>query len=827
MTRKTTSAHHPSRACVALHTAVLGVLCLCALATAVRPSSVSVLSEGGARPWFLRSLPVRKRVAALMGQMTLAEKINMTLSDSPPIDRLGVPGYSFWSEGLHGVAWAGLSTVYPENIGLGATFAPDVVEAVAQQVSDEARAKHIARMRKLKTNDSAQFYGLHLFTPNVNIYRDPRWGRGQETFGECPTLVSSMSAAFIRGMQMGKAQAHYVKTVATCKHFLAYSLDSWDGDAQYRLRFDAKVSATDLEQTYLPAFRACVDADEDGVGTRNGAPIRNYMRPADDVVGAVRSVMCSYNAVNGIPACAHPMIQSTLRGRLGFDGFVISDCGAVEFIATQHKYTKTVVEAAAVAMNAGVDMDCGDAYLELNQAVASKLVNETTINAAVERILTSRFRLGMFDPSTTVPYNQIPLSVVNSAAHRQLARLAAQQSIVLLRNEHQTLPIGLRPNYRNLRNIAVIGPNADSAQALVGNYNGCQNGPNGDLLAQECDIQTPLAAITAAATTLDPHVHVKYEQGCDINSDSRAGFAAAANLAKSSDVVIMFLGLRTCTPPHDVTADCIEAEAHDRVNIVLPGQQESLLRVVQGTGVPVVLVLINGGPVSLSSWTASNVPAIVEAFYPGVMGGAAIADVLFGSVSPAGKMPVTVVTGLDQLPPYDSMQMNQSPGRTYRYLTQAPLYAFGYGLTYTTFNFDASSVTPPAALANATTTFTAQVSVTNVGSRPSDQVVQVYWRYHNESSGTAAYPAKQLVAFERIHLKVGQDTTLKLTFSSDDLKLVPPEPSSSDSSDRGGDVRAELLKGQYSIYIGDGPPGSHGAFVSQPGHSIEHVITIY
>jgi beta-glucosidase len=569
-------------------------------------------------------LPVAQRVDDLVARMTLPEKVSQMVHAAPPIERLGVPEYNWWNECLHGVGRAGIATVFPQAIGLAATWNLDLMAQVATAISDEARAKHHAALHQ---GERGIYQGLTFWTPNINIFRDPRWGRGQETYGEDPYLTARMGVTFVKGLQGDDPR--YLKLVATPKHFAVHS-----GPEHARHHFNAIADARDLRLTYLPAFEACV-------------------REA----GAV-SVMGAYNRTNGEPCCASPtLLGKLLRDEWGFEGYVVSDCWAIGDIYKHHQVVGTLPEAAALAVNAGCDLNCGEAFAALLIAERQALIDEATIDRAVRRLFTARFRLGMFDPPERVPYARLPISVNDSSEHRALALRAARESIVLLKNTGGLLPLS-----KGIQRIAVIGPNADDPLVLLGNYNGT---PSSSV--------TPLAGIRAKA----PRAEVSYARGCDIIDEGVTDYAEAIRSAERADVVLFFAGISQRIEGEEGQEEGVGGGMRskgDRTDINLPVVQDDLLRMLHATGKPIVLVLLNGSALAVN-WADENLPAIVEAWYPGEEGGTAIADVLFGDYNPGGKLPVTFYQAAADLPPFEYYRME---GRTYRYFRGRPLYPFGH-----------------------------------------------------------------------------------------------------------------------------------------------------
>jgi len=684
-------------------------------------------------PYMDFTLPVDERVDDLVARMTLEEKISQMLHDAPAIERLDVPKYNWWNECLHGVGRAGIATVFPQAIGLAATWNTELMHQVAVVISDEARAKHHEAVRR---GIRERYLGLTFWSPNINIFRDPRWGRGQETYGEDPYLTARMGVAFVKGLQGDHPR--YLKLVATPKHFAVHS-----GPEHDRHHFDARVDERDLRETYLPAFEACV-------------------REAK-----AASVMGAYNRTNGEPCCASPtLLEQILRQEWGFEGYVVSDCGAIRDIYKHHRVVETAAEAVALAVNAGCDLNCGETYSELLTAVEKGLISEATIDRAVKRLFTARFRLGMFDPPERVPYAQIPYEVNDSSEHRALALQTAQESIVLLKNEDDFLPLN-----RDIKSIAVLGPNADSVEVLLGNYHGTPS-----------RAVTPLEGIRAK---VPPGMEVLYTQGCDIIDESSEDYAEAVAMAEHAGVVIFVAGISQRIEGEEGQREGVPSgmwSKDDRTDLDLPRVQEELLKTIHATGTPVVVVLINGSALSVN-WANAHVPAIVEAWYPGEEGGTAIADVLFGDYNPGGRLPVTFYQSVEDLPPFEDYRMG---GRTYRYFQGEPLFPFGYGLSYTTFAY--SNLRLSAETTTPDETLIISVDVQDVGERAGDEVVQLYVSdvaarspepfdsaQDKPVEGSVPVPIRRLRGFERIHLAPGETKTVTFMLTPRQLSLIDGE----------------------------------------------------
>jgi beta-glucosidase len=679
-----------------------------------------------ALPFQDTSLPFEARAADLVGRLTLDEKVAQMQDRAPAIPRLDIPAYNWWNEALHGVARSGLATVFPQAIGLAATWNDSLMFQVATVISDEARAKHQEYVRQ---DSRARYQGLTFWSPNINIFRDPRWGRGQETYGEDPFLTGTLAVQFIRGMQGDDST--YLKTIATVKHFAVHS-----GPEPDRHIFNAVVSERDLHETYLRAF---------AMGIQDG--------PA-------WSIMCAYNRLYGKAACGSDLLlDDVLRGRWGFKGYVVSDCGAIDDIYERHRIVQTAAEAAALGVNSGTDLECGDTYASLVTAVQQGLITEARIDTAVTRLFLARMKLGMFDPPDMVRWAQIPFSALDDSAHRALARQAARESIVLLRNRHHTLPLS-----KSLRTIAVIGPDADDPRMLLGNYHG-----------EPADPVTPLRGIREAL----PGARVIYARGADLaegysglerapgsapaaaDSDSAASLdSAAVQAAEQADAVVLFLGLTANLEGEEMRLDVPGFKGGDRTTIDLPAPQKALLERIVKVGKPTVLVLMSGSALAVT-WAQRHVNAIVEAWYPGQAAGSAIADVLFGDYNPAGRLPVTFYRSIADLPPFDDYAMT---GRTYRFFTGKPLYAFGYGLSYTKFKY--SHLTTSAKTLAASDSLSVAVDVKNDGKVRGDEVVQLYVRHEGSR---VPRPRLDLRGYRRITLDPGQSRRVSFTLAGASL----------------------------------------------------------
>jgi beta-glucosidase len=663
-------------------------------------------------------LPASQRVKDLLDRLTLEEKISQMVNESKAIPRLDIPEYNWWGEGLHGVARMGIATVFPQAIGLAASFDTDLIHRVAVAISDEARAKHHESARQ---GYRRQYQGLTEWSPNVNIFRDPRWGRGQETYGEDPYLTGRMGVAFVRGLQGDDPKS--LKVVATPKHFAVHS-----GPEALRHRFDAVVSLKDLRETYLPAFHDCV------------------------VEGGAASVMGAYSRVNGEPCCASPtLLGEILRKEWGFKGYVVSDCGAIADLYTGHLVVDSPEKAAALAVKMGCDLECGRVYPALGEAVKRGLIKESEIDASLGRLLEARMKLGMFDPPARSPYGRIPYEKNNSPEHRSLALEAARASLVLLKNEGGFLPLK-----KDLGCIAVIGPNADDREVLLGNYKGTAS--------------PSVTILEGIRKAVSPRTRIFYATGSDIvrNEDTiwgvkpDDGFAEALAAAERSDVTVMVLGLNNTLEGEEGGAPLSEWQG-DRIRVELPAIQRRLFDAVAKKGRPIVLVLLAGSPLAIPA-EHERARAVLYAWYPGEEGGTAVADVLFGDHNPSGRLPVTFVESVDQLPPFTDYAME---GRTYRFMKSRPLYPFGFGLSFTSFTY--SDLALDKVFVPAGEPLGVSVKVKNEGKEGGHEVVQLYL---SDLESSVRAPLRRLVGFSRVYLDVGESKEVPFTVSARQMALI-------------------------------------------------------
>ncbi|HTM82298.1 MAG TPA: glycoside hydrolase family 3 C-terminal domain-containing protein [Asticcacaulis sp.] len=832
-----------------------------------------------------------QRAADLVSRMTLEEKTAQLINDAPAIPRLGVREYNWWNEGLHGVAAAGHATVFPQAVGLAATFDVPLIHQVADTVSVEFRAKYVESRHRFGGSD--WFRGLTVWSPNINIFRDPRWGRGQETYGEDPYLTARMGVAYVEGLQ-GDDPVYY-RTVATPKHYAVHS-----GPEAGRHRDNVAPSRYDLEDTYLPAFRATITE------------------------GKAASIMCAYNAIDGQPACANnDLLVTHLRKDWGFKGFIVSDCDAVGdiYYKTSHHYKATPEDGVTAAYLAGTDLICGNTNEadHVTSAVRQGLLPESAVDTALVRLFSARFRLGQFDPPAQV-FPAITSADYDTQANRDLAQHVAESAMVLLKNDGNLLPLKAEP-----QSIAVIGPNADTIDSLIGNYNGDPSHPvtvlagvrarfpnakvtyaKGSGLIDPVMTAVPDAAFcrdractemgvtashfTAADTSGDaqttstetaPHLAwtgeqrsgavrfdgyltapesgeyrfrydadggyriwindklvvdawrvdwrpsiatgtIRLEGGShntirvesfqrqaagdeklvwSLPSDTGAQEAVAA--AKASDLVIFVAGLSQRVEGEEMHVETPGFSGGDRTSLDLPPVQQKLLEQVSGAGKPVVLVLVNGSALGVN-WADKHVPAIVEAWYPGGQGGAAVARLIAGDYSPAGRLPVTFYRSVDQLPAFSDYTMK---GRTYRYFKGEALYPFGYGLSYTRFSYAPAKLS--ASKVGGSGEVTVSVDVTNSGQMDGDEIVQLYLSHPGQND----VPIRALARFDRIHLKAGETKTVSFTLDSRALSTVNPDGSRS------------VRPGKVNIWLGGGQPDQRSGLGKAPGVSASLTIT--
>ncbi|WP_148409891.1 glycoside hydrolase family 3 C-terminal domain-containing protein [Murimonas intestini] len=685
-----------------------------------------------------RAQECRRKAKELVGQMTLEEKVSQTIHGAAGIERLGIKAYNWWNEALHGVARAGVATIFPQAIGMAAAFDEELVWEVADVISTEGRAKYNMQQ---KYGDRDIYKGLTFWAPNVNIFRDPRWGRGHETFGEDPYLTSRMGVRFIEGLQGD--DDNYMKSAACAKHFAVHS-----GPEDERHSFDARVSAQDLFETYLPAFEACVKE------------------------GKVEAVMGAYNRTNGEPCCgSRTLLIDILRKGWGFEGHVTSDCWAVKDFHEHHKVTSSALESAAMAMENGCDLNCGSLFLYLTEAVKRGMVSEERLDEAVTNLLSARMKLGLFEEEEKVPYNSITYEENDTKEHAGLNFKAARKSFVLLKNEGDLLPL----NKDKLKTIGIIGPNANNRKALVGNYEG-----------------TASRYYTISEGIQDyvgDDVRVLYSEGCHLCKKKVSGLgqendrlAEVRAVCDSSDVVIACLGLDSSLEGEEGD-EGNEFASGDKPGLSLPGLQQEILEAACESGKPVILVILSGSALAVT-WADEHVPAIIEGWYPGAMGGKALASVLFGECSPEGKLPVTFYRTTEELPDFRDYSMK---GRTYRYMEQKALYPFGYGLSYTDFGVEEATVSGDTIEKGEK--LSVEAVLVNRGQMAGAETLQVYIKA--KRPGT---PNAQLKALKKEELQPGESKRIRLELSDRSFGL----------RDENGDL--VLGEGTYEIYVGTQQP---------------------
>ena len=699
----------------------------------------------GNRAYNQHEAEYRKRAEELVSQMTLEEKVYQTLHGAPAIERLGIKAYNWWNEALHGVARAGVATVFPQSIGLAATFDEDLLGEIAETISTEARAKFNMQQ---DFDDTDIYKGLTFWSPNVNIFRDPRWGRGHETFGEDPYLTSRLGVRFVEGMQGN--DPNYMKVAACAKHFAVHS-----GPEGLRHSFNAVASEQDMYETYLPAFRACVQEAE------------------------VETVMGAYNRTNGEPCCgSRTLLRDILRTEWGFRGHVTSDCWAIKDFHEAHKVTKNPTESAALAMNNGCDLNCGNINGYLLDAVKKGLVKEERITEAVVNLYTTKMKLGIFDAADQNPYSSIPYGESDSAEHRALNLKASEKSLVLLKND------GLLPLKKDaIKTIGVIGPNANSRKALVGNYEGTAS--------------RYITVVEGIQDYVGDDVRVFYSEGCHLYKEKIGGLgqphdrlAEVKGVCRESDVVVVCLGLDADLEGEEGDASN-EFASGDKLNLDFPGDQEAILETAVASGKPVILVVLAGSALAFT-WADEHVNSIIQGWYPGAQGGKAIARAIFGEFSPQGKLPVTFYRTTEELPEFTDYSMK---GRTYRYMTQEALYPFGFGLSYTTFAYDnlkADNVITPDGVVHLT------ADVTNTGSMAGTETVEVYVKYEKEGT-----PNAQLKGIAKVDLEPGETKQVSLTLKAEAFGLYNEEP------------KLMLGEGDYTVYVGGSQPDKRSVWLKQ------------
>ncbi len=673
-------------------------------------------------------IPMEERIDCLVDQMTLEEKVDQLLNAAPAVNRLDVPEYNWWNECLHGVARAGRATIFPQAIGMAATWDEDLMHRIGEAVSTEARAKYNVFT---EYGHRGKYQGLTFWSPNVNIFRDPRWGRGQETYGEDPFLTSRMGVNYVEGLQGDHPK--YLKTAAMAKHYAVHN-----GPEALRHEFNAEVSMKDMWETYLPAFEALVtEADVEGI-------------------------MGAYNRTNGEPCIAHPyLMQEVLREQWGFDGYYVSDCGGIRDFYDGHDIVETPEEAAALALNTGCNLNCGDTYSSLMDAIDQGLTTEKQVDKNLKQLFKTRFRLGMFEPEGRVPYDTIGTDVIRSEEHVALSREAARKSIVMLKNDSDLLPVA-----KDVPSVYVTGPTAAHMQALLANYYGLSE-----------DMHTILEGIVGKVGS---QTSVHYSQGALLDEPNRNPIDWFSGEAANAEVTVACLGLSQLIEGEEGEAIASRHKG-DRERIRLPQNQIDFLKKIRANANKLVVVVTAGSAVTMPE-VYEMADALLYVWYPGEQGGNAVGDVIFGDAVPSGRLPVTFVKSIEDLPPYEDYDME---GRTYKYLDVAPQFPFGFGLSYTTFAYDNLNV----AKDQVDNGESVDVSLTlkNEGDYDADEVVQFYL---TDKEASFRVPEQSLVGFDRIHVPAGESREINFT--------VTPEMMESINEDG----EAVLEPGEFKIYVG-------------------------
>ena len=687
---------------------------------------------------------MEERIDDLVSRMTLEEKVGQLMYDAPAIPRLGVPKYNWWNEALHGVARNGRATVFPQAIGMAAAWDVDLLQRVASAIGDEARAKYNVSV----ANDFREIYqGLTFWSPNVNIFRDPRWGRGHETYGEDPYLTSRMGVAFVKGLQGD--DPNYLKAAACAKHFAVHS-----GPEELRHEFDAVVSMKDMWETYLPAFEALVTE------------------------ARVEAVMGAYNRVNGAPCSAHPYLMGeVLRGKWKFDGYYVSDCWAIRDFYQGHNIVENAAEAAALALNEGCDLNCGSTYPSLIESVAAGLTTEAMLEKNLKQLLKTRFRLGLFDPEDRVPFNTYGPDLIATEENRQLAREIATKGVVLLKNEDNALPIA-----KDLAKVYVTGPTATHMQALLANYYGVNE-----------NMVTLLEGIVGKTS---PQTKVNYRQGALLDRENVNPIDWHSGEATTADVTIACVGISQLIEGEEGES-IASPHKGDREQIGLPENQVKFLKLLRSKAKKLVVVMTGGSPIACPE-VYDLADAFLFVWYPGQEGGNAVADVIFGDVSPSGRVPLTFPKSLDDLPPYEDYRM---AGRTYRYMEKEPLFPFGFGLSYSAFEYSGLNLSSKS-IDNGDS-ITATVNVKNTGSVAAAEVVQLYvkdvvgWRGID-------LPKMALKGFQRVHLAAGESRTVSFEIPPSAMEMV----------DQAGE--RYIQRGEFHVMIGGSAPTKRSLDLGAP-----------
>ena len=689
------------------------------------------------------SLSPGDRAKDLIGRLTLEEKVGLMNHPAHGILRLNIPAYNYWSEALHGVARSGRATVFPQAIAMAATWDKELIHKVATVISDEGRAKYHAALKR--NGYTAQYQGLTFWSPNVNIFRDPRWGRGQETWGEDPFFTGEMASAFVKGLQGDHPK--YLKTAACAKHYAVHS-----GPEKDRHSFNVIVSKRELYDTYLPAFKKLVTEAK------------------------IESVMGAYNRTLDEPCCASKLlIEDILRDEWGFQGHFVSDCMALSDFHLNHKITKDAAESAALALQRGCDLGCDHVFNEIPEAIQRGLITEADVDRALERSLGTRFKLGMFDPDEDVPFTSISTDVVACDAHRQLAYQTATEAVVLLKNKNNVLPI--KPSTKK---IFVTGPTATSLEVLLANYYGFNN-----------QMVTLLEGLTGR---VPEGMGLEYHPGALLKHAREIKVTWAPGMAQSADFTIVCAGFNSFLEGEEGES-LLSPQNGDRESISLPNSQINYIKELAIHGARIILVLTGGSPIALGE-VEEMVEAILFVWYPGMEGGRAVADVFFGDLSPSGKLPITFPKSLDQLPPFDDYSMS---GRTYRYMTEEPLYPFGFGLSYS--KFDYSELRLDKSTLPLGDSLNVSLTLTNCGGSDAAEVAQFYL---SDLQASTIVPLHHLIGFERVMLRAGESKTLKFTVTAEMMSFY------------NDDGKLTLEPGQFRLEVGGCSPSKRGQELGAP-----------
>ncbi len=707
-------------------------------------------TPAAALPYLDPDLPLSRRLDDLVARLTLPEKVNQLVHDNNAVERLGVPAYNWWNEACHGVGRNGRATIFPQVIGLAATWDRALVQRVAGVIADEARAKHHAA---LAAGRRGQYQGLTFWTPNINIFRDPRWGRGQETFGEDPHLTGELGTAMVRGLQGD--HPHYLKTAACAKHYAVHS-----GPEQARHGFDAKPTPKDLHETYLPAFEQLVRA-------------------------GVEAVMGAYNRVLGEPACGSRLLMGDiLRGRWGFQGHYVSDCGAIDDFHQHHRVTQNAAESAALAVKTGCDLNCGCTFNDLVVAVHDGLITEAEIDVSLRRVLATKFKLGLFDPPARVPWSGTSPDIIDSAAHRSLARQSAAASIVLLKNN------GILPLRRDHESLLVCGPTAANAPALLGNYFGVS--PR---------LVTIAEGITGRVTE---GCRIAYRTGCPLFSAMAPGVNYTYSTAAENEITVAVLGLDPSLEGEE--GDTVASPTGgDRDTIELPKVQLDFLIELRKHARKLVVVLTGGSAIAVPE-VHDLADAVLQVWYPGCEGGEAVADVLFGAVNPSGKLPVTVPRRTADLPPFEDYAMR---GRTYRFAEIEPLYPFGFGLSYAKLSYGPLKVGTPQLAAGQEVVV--QTTLTNASDHAVAEAVQCYLVPPRSSPDA---PLATLASFQKV--SVPAKGTVPVSFAL-------PAAAFAQVNAQGQRVHAP---GRYRVVVGSASPGPRAQALGAPAPATGEITLV-